>query len=327
MKEQDIRPNELFERYLALARRDADALLARRGEFEAVACPGCGERRPQPGLLKDGWSYSLCGGCGSLYLDPRPSAALLGEFYGTAESVRFWSSDFYRQTEEARRERLFKPRAQHVAQLAWSLKLGADAALCDVGSGYGIFLEEVRASARFHRVFGVEPAAELAEVCRKKGFQVFQRPVEALRPGDAAADLVCAFEVLEHVHDPATFLVACRRLLMPKGRVLATTLVCTGFDIALLWERSRSVHPPHHINLMSIRGIEKLFHRAGFELETPGKLDVDIVRNALAADPALPLPRFARTLAESDDKTRAELQEFLAGHRLSSHVRVLARAA
>lgn len=330
VKEHDIRPKDLFDRYLELARKDSDALLAKKAAFERVDCPGCGARDPEPGLVKDGYAYVLCRACGSLYLDPRPTAAQMDEFYATAASVEFWSTDFYAKTEEARRERLFKPRADLVTRLAGSLGLPKDAALCDVGCGYGIFLEEARAAGRFKTVAGIEPAAALAATCRKKGFAVVEKTVEKVGPGEVAADLATCFEVLEHAHAPVDFLKAARRVLKPGGRLLATTLVCTGFDIAVLWERSRSVHPPHHINLLSVDGIRKLFARAGYEietLETPGRLDVDIVKNALKDDPALPLPRFVRSVLASDDAARAAFQESLAKSLLSSHVRVVARAA
>ncbi len=330
MKEHDIRPKDLFDRYLELAKRDSESLLGRKAGFERVDCPGCGVRDPEPGLVKDGYAYSTCRACGSLYLDPRPTPAQLAEFYATAASVEFWSTDFYAKTEEARRERLFKPRAAMTAELAGRLGLPADASLCDVGAGYGIFLEEARAAGRFKTLVGVEPAKALAETCRRKGFTTIEKTVEAVAPGEAAVDLATCFEVIEHAHAPVEFLKASRRLLKPGGRLLATTLVCTGFDIAVLWERSRSVHPPHHINLLSVEGIRRLFARAGLEietLETPGRLDVDIVRNAAKDDPSLPLPRFVKTLLAADDAARAAFQDLLARNLLSSHVRVVARAA
>lgn len=329
MKEHDIRPKALFERYLELAAADAARLLEKSAGFAEVPCPACGAARPAPGLRKAGFAYVVCGDCGSLYLSPRPTPGQLADFYRDAESVRFWATHFYKETEAARRERMFRPRAQAAAEIADALGLPRDAVLCDVGAGYGVFLEEAAKTGRFGKVLGVEPTAELAQVCRSKGFEVVAKKAEDLRPGDVQADLAACFEVLEHVASPVEFLSSCRAALKPGGRLLATTLVATGFDIAVLWERSKSVYPPHHINLMSVDGIARLFERAGYAvetLETPGRLDVDIVHNALADDPSLPLPPFIRRLVESDAETRAEFQAFLARRRLSSHVRVVASA-
>jgi SAM-dependent methyltransferase len=327
MKESEIRPQELFDRYLALARRDVEVMLARRDGFAPVPCPACGLDVPAPAFVKEGFTYVLCRECGSLYASPRPTPEMLGSFYRDGESVKFWSTDFFKKTAEARREKMFRPRARLVAELLDRNPARDGLVFADIGSGYGIFLEEVRALGRFTSVLGIEPGPDLATVCRGLGFTVIQKPVEDVSPAECLADVATAFEVLEHVHDPLPFLIACRRLLRSDGTLLFTTLTVSGFDIQTLWERSNAVHPPHHLNLLSVEGLERLVARAGLrllELSTPGQLDVDIVANALKADPALALPRFVRTLLARDEATRREFQELLARRRMSSHVRVVA---
>ena len=101
-----------------------------------------------------------------------------------------------------------------------------------------------------------------------------------------------------------------------------------GFDIQLLWEKSKSISPPHHINFISIKGFEILFAQAGFEcieVSTPGELDVDIVLNAFQEDNSLNLGRFERLLLSREGKDLGEFQKFLAQHKLSSHCWVSAR--
>jgi hypothetical protein len=133
--------------------------------------------------------------------------------------------------------------------------------------------------------------------------------------------------VLEHVYDPIAFLVAIRKLLSPGGLMIATTLTASGFDIQVLWEGSKSVHPPHHINLLSIAGMSKLIERADLRLvalTTPGQLDIDIVANAVAENPASSVPRFVSQLLGAGDDARSAFQDFLSNYRLSSHIRVIA---
>jgi hypothetical protein len=56
------------------------------------------------------------------------------------------------------------------------------------------------------------------------------------------------------------------------------------------------------------------------DIFTPGKLDVDIVKNTVEERPdALNDQRFIRNLLKLDEKVLKEFQQFLSKHRLSSH--------
>lgn len=331
MKEAEIRPQDLFNRYLELARHDAEAFLQFKDEFVTVGCPACAGATQVPGLEKVGYTYVSCSDCGTLYLSPRPSQDRLQKYYRDAESVKFWSTHFYKETVEARRSKMFRPRAQLVGELISQLALASPDTFVDVGAGYGIFLEEVSRLEAFRSVIGIEPNPEMAEICRQRGFKIAEKPVEEVAPGEIQADFAASFEVLEHVFDPLSFIEAVRRILKPGGLVLFTTLTVTGFDIQVLWEHSKSIHPPHHINLISIEGMERLIKRAGLtvvEISTPGQLDVDIVMNSAKENPVINLPGFVRQLLYArDQNVRQEFQDFLSRNRLSSHVRVIAASA
>lgn len=328
MKEEDIRPQDLFGRYLELARADAHDYFQDKGGFLEVACPACGTKESCPAFDKDGFAYVFCAACHSLYNSPRPTPEMIARYYQEAPSVKFWATDFYKATEAQRRQSIFAPRAQYIAGLAQEYGLGGGFFL-DLGCGYGTMLEEVARSGVFARVGGVDCSPDLAAVSRSKGFAVCPKAVEELEPSDGPANLAASFEVLEHLFDPAAFLAGAARVLRPRGLLLLTTLTCDGFDIRLLGMRSKAVQPPYHLNLLSLRGVELLLGRCGLEplaLETPGRLDVDIVRNALAQDASLAVDPFLREIVQSNDEgLRQAFQDFLAAHRLSSHLRVVAR--
>ncbi|MDJ0811320.1 MAG: methyltransferase domain-containing protein, partial [Desulfobacterales bacterium] len=168
----------------------------------------------------------------------------------------------------------------------------------------------------------------LASVCEARGFEVMRHYVEAMPEPKIGAYFITAFEVLEHVLDPLSFLNAIGSQLQDHGLSMLTTLTVTGFDIQVLWDRSKSVHPPHHINLMSIAGLEKLVARSQLdlvEIATPGELDVDIVRNMANEQTDIRLPRFVSSIIHGDDNLRNNFQSFLKTNRLSSHVRICAR--
>ena len=330
MREEEIRPQALFNRYLELARKDVDRFFSDRSGFVNVRCPACTSDHAELGLEKFGFRYLTCLDCGSLYTSPRPRPALVDAYYREGEAVRFWASDFFKITAEARREQIFRPRARLVAE--WVDKAVRNRrkpdTFVEVGSGYGIFLEEIAALDLFDEVVGIEPAPHLAAICRQKGFRIIEKPAEDVLPEQLQAASATAFEVLEHLYDPAKFLEAVRRFLVPGGLFLFTTLTVSGFDIQVLWENSKSIYPPHHLNLISVEGMERLVARCGFELAeltTPGELDVDIVCNVAAENPNISIPSFVKQIIYSrGEEVRVNFQQFLKINRLSSHIRVVA---
>lgn len=328
MREDDIRPQALLDEFFARLKRDAERLAIQSRDFVEVPCPICEDVRRNVAFAKEGFTYCQCQACDSLYVTPRPTPEALAEYASSSEAVEFWSSHFYKQTAEARRRQIYRPRASIVAGVVRQQSLDGPLSLADVGAGYGLFLQEVAALKQFSRLIAVEPDARLAPICREQGFPVVEKRMEDVVEGEIAVDFATAFEVIEHVFDPRTFLAGCARLLRPGGMLLFTTLTISGFDLQVLWEHSRSITPPQHLNFPSIRGVAKLVERAGLNvlrITTPGELDVDIVRNRLAAHPELPVPRFARSLVQADESTRAEFQSFLKAHGMSSHLHCLAR--
>lgn len=328
MREEDIRPKALLDQFFRRLRSDAQRLAARSESFVEVSCPFCAHERSRTAFVKEGFGYCLCESCESLFVSPRPTSEALAQYADGSEAVAFWSTHFYRETAQARREQIFRPRARLIAELVEKHSDGRARAFADIGAGYGLFLQELSALEVFPEVIAVEPDRRLAAICRAAGFRVIENRIEEVASGDIAADFAAAFEVLEHVFDPAAFLFSCSRIIRPGGLLLFTTLTISGFDLQVLWEYSRSISPPQHLNFPSVPGIYRLIERAGLEavsVATPGQLDVDIVRNMLKANPDLPVPRFARAVATADDETRDDFQRFLKSHRLSSHLQCLVR--
>jgi SAM-dependent methyltransferase len=326
MKEHEIRPEALLNRYLELSSLDAvkcfgDALRL------VVDCVACGGTQSTHQFEKDGFAYTRCAGCGTLFQSPRPSISAFEAFYRQSESSRYWAEVFFPAVAEIRREKIFRPRVERLARVCDEKGISVDS-LIDVGAGYGIFLDEWRRRLPQTKALAVEPSASLARECRSKGFPVVEEIVENVVGYDNSADLVTCFEVLEHVYDPLDFVLVLKRLARPGGYVFVSTLGIDGFDLQVLWDKSSQISPPHHINFLSVQGFEHLFQRAGLvdiTVSTPGQLDVDIVRNAVKRDPTLlDDQRFLQNLLADDNKAAA-FQRFLAEQRMSSHVWVIGR--
>jgi len=326
MKENEIRPEALLNRYVELSAKDALNCFGDVARLP-VDCVACGGAQISRQFEKNGFAYALCADCATLFQSPRPPIAAFEAFYRQSESSRYWAEVFFPAVAEIRREKIFRPRVERLARLCAEKNLNVER-LIDVGAGYGIFLDEWRRLFSQVHALAVEPSASLAKECRTKGFAVVEEIVENMVGHDNSADLVTCFEVLEHVYDPLDFVTVLKKLVRPGGYVFVSTLGIDGFDLQVLWEKSSQISPPHHINFLSVRGFERLFHRAGLvdiAVSTPGQLDVDIVRNAVKRDSALlGDQRFLRNLLADDNKAAA-FQRFLSEQRMSSHVWVIGR--
>jgi hypothetical protein len=96
----------------------------------------------------------------------------------------------------------------------------------------------------------------------------------------------------------------------------------------LLWEKSKSIAPPHHLNFFNPTSIKFLLERIGFEIieiSTPGMLDWDIVEGMIRNE-GVDIGRFWNLLAEgSSEICKKELQGWISKNNLSSHMRILVK--
>ncbi len=321
MKENEIRPKRLFREYLRLSAVDSETYFI-SSQRQSLPCPACGNEKFSPVFQKSGFGFTVCRACQTLYQNPRPPVEEFSRFYQESPSTRYWTEEFFPAVAEIRRKELFKPKVIELAQLCRNENFKPEI-VADIGAGFGLFLEEWRNLFPDTRAIAVEPNPEMANLCRAKKLEVIECFVEQATSFFGKVDLVVALEVIEHVHDPVEFCNSLNRLLRAGGRLLLTGLSADGFDIQTLWEHSKSISPPHHINFMSIKGFGRLLKRAGFskvDVFTPGKLDVDIVKNLVEEQPdVLKGQRFIHNLLKKDEKVLNAFQQFLSKKRLSSH--------
>lgn len=326
MKEEEIRPQAIFDEYLRLAAEDTVTYFAHADRVSG-SCPACGVEGERA-FTKSGFVYEVCSQCQTLYVNPRPVADAFTKYYIESPSSKYWASTFYRETAESRREKLWKPKARAVAAILENhMPMGAPTVI-DIGGGYGLFAEEIRSLVSNSPVV-IEPAPHLAEVCRDKGLQVVEKFLEDLLPSDLpiAPKVFVSFELFEHLHDPALFVSHLHRLMTSGDLFVFTTLSGTGVDIQALWEDSKSVMPPHHLNFFNPYSVRILLEATGLEVlevTTPGKLDMDILEN----NRPFIKDHFWRTFfAIASEEEKRQWQKWIASSGWSSHMMVVSRKA
>jgi SAM-dependent methyltransferase len=259
--------------------------------------------------------------CRSVFVKSRPHVADLQRYYSSSPASRLRIEYFIDETAAARTQHIIQSRVDWIDQVVGRIGEGLSLRVADLGTLYpGLFseLRTLKAVAHLHSV-GADH-----EVRPKLGADVM---ISGLEPG--SADAVTAFEQLEHQADPRQYMADIGRMLRPGGHLFLTTRTISGFDLQMLWDQAPYIFVPEHLNLLSVEGLSQLVEDSGLELvelSTPGQLDVALVRETLDADPAIRIPRFADYLLRSrGDEAHEDLQAYLQKHRLSSHVRIVAR--
>jgi SAM-dependent methyltransferase len=200
--------------------------------------------------------------------------------------------------------------------------------VADVGAGYGTFCEALMAQGGFDRVLAVELSPSAARACRERGIETVEAAIE--EADLSGCDVITAFELIEHLFDPNHFLDGCRRALRPGGLLVLSTPNIRGFDLLMLGEKSGNIAGPTHLNYFHEASLRALVARHGFdviETQTPGRLDAELVRNAVL-DGHLDLahePFLHHVLIDAWDELGQGFQDFLANHGLSSHLCLVAR--
>jgi SAM-dependent methyltransferase len=215
---------------------------------ETVACNLCGDddvellyRLRDYRLEVDDveWNVVRCRRCGLGYLNPRPSPAEIDRYYPEryfAERVAHW------------------PRYRRMARYVE----GQPAKLLDIGAGSGGFLAVMHDAG--WEVTGIEPAAS-ATIPSALNIRTVRFPEEA----DLAAesfDVITAWAVFEHLHDPACAFRECARMLSPGGR-----LVIEVPNLRSIRGRySRQEDVPRHLYFFEPRTLARYGELAGLEL-------------------------------------------------------------
>jgi SAM-dependent methyltransferase len=130
-------------------------------------------------------------------------------------------------------------------------------AVTTIGCGTGAELEFL---SQFGSVQGVDLSPEAVEYCRRRGYEIRQASATDTGLPAQSADLVTAFDLLEHVDDDRAAIREFRRLLRPGGHCLVTVPA-----IPSLWSPADDML--HHRRRYTPAQLQTRFEEAGFVIE------------------------------------------------------------
>ncbi len=147
--------------------------------------------------------------------------------------------------------------------------------LLDVGCGVGEFGKLVKTERDAH-VTGIELFSDAANQARTKIDVVLEGDVNKHLAGlpDASFDCIAFNDVLEHLVDPDSILLAVKRLLTPEGRNIASIpnirfyralkhILLEGDFKYVDW----GIFGSTHMRFFTAKSIRRMFTEAGYEVE------------------------------------------------------------
>lgn len=272
-------------------------------DLEVVAaCPVCGGT--ERGFLHAGltdrvfciapgsWNMYRCAGCGSGYLDPRPTPTSIGCAYagyythdatdhpivrrkGVIRTVLHDLINGYQNARYRLNRAPSLPIGRWLLPLLPSLRCAADAEcrhlpplpsgggrLLDVGCGNGGFL--LLAQQAGWTVEGIDFDVGAVQAARSRGLNVRCGGVEILVEQQACFDVITLSHVIEHVYEPCALLKRLNELLKPGGVLWIETPNLSSLGALRFKADWRGLEPPRHLVLFNRRSLMQSLLQAGF---------------------------------------------------------------
>lgn len=193
-----------------------------------------------------------CSGCGLVYSNPYFDEDVLRPLYREAvyideQQLNNMSTDYLREFTKA------------------AGRNGGPLRILEIGCANGFFLGKL-AQAGYRDVYGVEPGKDAVG---KTVPTLHGRIInDFFRPGlfsPTSFDVVCCFQIFDHIPDPNQFLQDIRQVLRPGGILLAINHNIRAFITKVLGEKS-PMYDIEHICLFDKKTIRLLFEANGFEV-------------------------------------------------------------
>ena len=221
------------------------------------SCPVCRGDVPRAGISVNGYRYARCEECKLLYLDPLPGTEELEEYYQQYRDVKAAEGGGYLtpghlQTYRHEKELTFR-------DLGFDLNSFRAKKLLEIGCANGPFLTLAKNLGA--EILGIDISVDLVEEAVRNGLNCRVARVEDVTGN---FDVICLWDLIEHVTDPRKFLKQVRRLSHVGTQLLIQT-PRYGRVAELFGESWRYLLPVEHVVLYSLEALTALLSEFGFQ--------------------------------------------------------------
>jgi SAM-dependent methyltransferase len=202
---------------------------------------------------------------------------------------------FYRELQAAQEEKGLEYDQERADdhQIAFD-QIDADEKVLEIGCNTGKFL--VKIAEKTSNTLGLEFNSTAAQKARDKGIEVTGASIEEhAKDNPEKYDVVCAFQVLEHIPAIRSFLTSAIAALKPNGKLLLS--VPNNEPYFQRFSKYEVLNlPPHHVGLWNLGSLKKLcdfyeIEMTGHKPTSPSPLVVDAWLRAKLLTGIKSLPR------------------------------------
>jgi 2-polyprenyl-3-methyl-5-hydroxy-6-metoxy-1,4-benzoquinol methylase len=229
--------------------------------MSARPCAFCEGRSYRRWCTVKGFDIGRCTACGLVQVLQDMSDEELKQIYG--EGYYNGQDSFVYQSYMADPEAKIRHFGQRLEEICRDNGIRMPGRCLEIGCAYGLFL--VAARQRGWIVRGIEMSAHAAQSARESfGLDVSSdsNSIESIETD--SMDLVVMWDVIEHVKYPLRLLEQVRRVLVPGGLTVFTTMDLGSLGGRLYGKRWFQICPPYHLIYWEHDSVRKVLEKAGF---------------------------------------------------------------
>lgn len=198
-----------------------------------------------------------CQQCGLMRTNPRPTADTISAYYPGEYAP-------HRDAALSRRSAA-RSAVSELLGLAGRRSPPVPAGhLLEIGCAAGAYLETMRAEG--WTVSGIEFSHGAAAWARAKKIEVQVATVESARAPDQPIDMIAAWMVLEHLHEPILALRRMRRWIKPDGYLIGSVPDAGSLERRLFGSRWYALQLPTHLFHYTARSLGRVLAESGWQL-------------------------------------------------------------
>ncbi|MFQ5864085.1 MAG: class I SAM-dependent methyltransferase [bacterium] len=259
-------------------------------KFETIHCPLCGSdefrlsiKAPDRFSIKEGEIYKIvsCATCNFIYLNPRPTAECISEFYSdrdyqpfvsTQSALSWWDRTYLWARKYAVRWKRHK--IEH---------LKSTGRLLDIGCGTGEFLHEMKRHG--WEVEGIEKDKAAAEYAKREyGLKVSTYNLDETKIKENYYDIITMWHVLEHLFQPLETLKLVQQVLKDEGWLLIAVPNISSFDARFYLNNWAPLDAPRHLQHFVPKSLKGLIETAELEVVDFQHMPLDACYNCLLSE-------------------------------------------